>query len=303
MTSGLAEAFETTFKTFDALVNNEKETTTNINHQFEELRSSIENIQRDITLSRPKSTGEPHRRNALPLETIKTLTNSSIAALTSSFPKLHVTIRMNGSEKGKSLSRQGPQATVKAINTAIEDTSRTITLLQGIKIKAARNLRSGDTKAFIHDRRQFEILKERSTAWTTLLELRARLSIELFKIVIHRVTSKSIGGNIHFDETSANQIHNIVKDQNREAFENGDRICSVAWLKQPTNEVSALVVGLDKPLQQTTLSNITPELQRVSHARTYGKQQIYHMVPLAELSAQKEPMPLQLHNPVHTITF
>lgn len=50
MTSGLAEAFETTFKTFDALVNNEKETTTNINHQFEELRSSIENIQRDITV-------------------------------------------------------------------------------------------------------------------------------------------------------------------------------------------------------------------------------------------------------------
>ncbi|OAP54127.1 hypothetical protein AYL99_11662 [Fonsecaea erecta] len=287
------EALEVAIATIKAFQEGENEIITNIDTHCKHLSTTINNLQNDMTIitsganqtnlssnASSSSAGASTRARKLfpnkPLRppTVHTISDTSSQPYPPTQAELEITIKMNQSDKAKALKKEGPQETVKAINTAIQTASNSITALKGIKVKAARSFRSFDILALARNRKEYELLKEHGGVWPRALDEQARLAVETFKVVIHKVKVETVGKR--FDPSSAQKVHDLLKRHNPAAIALGGIVCSVAWLKTPRTTLGSLVVSFDKAKTANYLIKYATFLDHTGHV-TERHDQSYRM--------------------------
>lgn len=242
----------------DAFVNNNRETKVDIDNHFKQVQRSLDTIQKDVTVikadtknatvttsSRGPQTWAQMVANtsAYQLTPSRTITNS-FSAPTPIQPTEHgFTIHTNSAELPRRLKKEGPEAMIKTVNTAIKEAAKEQPMLKNVMVKAARSLRSQDIKVFTDNNRDHEVLIKHSRIWTTRLSDKARLAMELHRVVIHKASVATFGRQ--FEQSSLAKVQEVLKEHNPEAFNNGETVQSVAWLTAPKGPVSSLVVGFD----------------------------------------------------------
>jgi len=150
------------------------------------------------------------------------------------------------------LGKAGPQQPVAAVDTETESVARTIPTLKYIKIRAARSLRSGYIRAFVNDGKQFELFTEHAPLWTVQIDPRARLSIELIKILIHKVATKGVGSLVMTNETKSSRVHSILEEQNNMPSKEAARSALLHGSSSPPTAQTPWLSGLTKRARQIT---------------------------------------------------